>query len=250
MLHINCRGHRLFTPGPGQGGRYSFEVTPQDRGVKHFRLQVARADSSETAPGVPLSSYVHGRGHLDGRGVSVLRLYRMDVTSHSNLTLKLKAPPSADFNVQLRNVNGRVIACACGESGSQALQHELRPGRYYAVVSVRDNSSGSFTLVRESRTITTTRLSFGAATAKAGQSLGIAVKVSPSASGPVKVDIERLDPVFGWQFYRESHAVAGGGSATVPLTLPAVGRWRAKASYGGSRTFSPSAVGFSYLLVS
>ena len=31
---------------------------------------------------------------------------------------------------------------------------------------------------------------------------------------------------------------------------PAVGRRRAKASYGGSRTFSPSAVEFSYLLVS
>jgi hypothetical protein len=250
VVHINCRGYRLFTPGPGQGGRYSFEVTPQGRGVRHFRLQVARADSSETAPGVPLGNYAHGHGHLDGRGVHVLRLYRMDVTSHSNLTLKLKAPPSADFNVQLRNLNGHVIACACGEGGSQTLQHQLRPGRYYAVVAVHDNSSGNFTLARESRTITTTRLAFSAAAARAGQSLGIAVKVSPGASGPVTVDIERFDPVFGWQFYRESHAVASGGSATVPFTAPAVGRWRAKASYGGSRTFSPSAVGFSYLLVS
>jgi hypothetical protein len=41
-----------------------------------------------------------------------------------------------------------------------------------------------------------------------------------------------------------------GGAATVPFTPPTVGRWRAKASYGGSRTFSPSAVGFSYLPVS
>jgi hypothetical protein len=250
VVHINCRGYRLFTPGPGQGGRYSFEVTPQDRGVKHFRLQVARADPSETAPGRALGNYAHGRGHLDGKGVHVLRLYRMDVTSHSNLTLKLSAPPSADFNLQLRNLNGRVIECACGDSGSQTLQHELKPGRYYAVVSVHDNSSGNFTLVRESRTITTTRLSFGVATAHAGQGLGIAVKVSPGASGPVTVDIERFDPVFGWQFYRESHASASGGLANVPFTPPAVGRWRAKASYGGSRTFSPSAVGFSYLLVS
>jgi len=250
VVHINCRGYRLFTPGPGQGGRYSFEVKPQQRGVKHFRLQVARADASETAPGVSLGNYAHGRGHLDGKGVHVLRLYRMDVTSHSNLTLKLSAPPAADFNLQLRNVNGHVVECACGDSGSQTLQHELKPGRYYAVVAVRDNSAGSFTLVRESRTITTTRLSFGVATAHAGQGLGIAVKVSPGASGPVTVDVERFDPVFGWQFYRESHATASGGSANVPFTPPAVGRWRAKASYGGSRTFSPSAVGFSYLLVS
>ena len=202
VIHINCRGYRLFTPGAGQGGRYSFEVTPQGRGVKHFRLQVARANPSETAPGIPLGNYAHGHGRLDGRGVQVLRLYRMDVNSHSNLTLKLKAPRSADFNVQLRNVNGHVIACACGEGGSQTLQHQLQPGRYYAVVSDRDNSTGNFTLVRESRTITTTRLSFSAASARAGQSLGIAVKVSPGASGPVTVDIERFDPVFGWQFYR------------------------------------------------
>jgi hypothetical protein len=250
VVHINCRGYRLFTPAAGQGGRFSFEVTPQDRGVKHFRLQVARADSSETAPGLALGNYAHGNGHLDGKSVHVLRLYRMDVTSHSNLTLKLRAPDSADFNLQLRNVNGNVVECACGDSGSQTLQHELKPGRYYAVVSVRDNSSGNFTLVRESRTITTTRLSFGVATAHAGQGLGIAVKVSPGASGPVTVDIERFDPVFGWQFYRESHVTASGGSANVPFTPPAVGRWRAKASYGGSRTFSPSAVGYSYLLVS
>jgi hypothetical protein len=250
VVHINCRGYRLFTPGPGQGGRYSFEVTPRDRGVKRFRLQVARANSSETAPGLALGNYAHGHGHLDGRGVHVLRLYRMDVTSHSNLTLKLSAPASADFNLQLRNLNGHVVECACGDSGSQMLQHQLQPGRYYAVVSVRDNSSGSFTLVRESRTITTTRLSFGVATAHAGEGLGIAVKVSPDASGPVTVDIERFDPVFGWQFYRESHANASGGSANIPFTPPAVGRWRAKASYGGSRAFSPSAVGFSYLLVS
>jgi hypothetical protein len=250
VLHISCRGYRLFTPGSGQGGRYSFEVTPQGRGVKRFRLQVGRANSSETAPGLPLGNYAHGRGHLDGRSVHVLRLYRMDVTSHSNLTLRLRAPSSAAFNVQLRNVDGRVIACACGEDGSQTLQHELTPGRYYAVVSVQDNSSGGFTLVRESRTITTTRLSFSAASVTAGQGAQIAVKVTPGASGPVTVDIERFDPVFGWQFFRESHAVVDGGSATVPFTPPAVGRWRAKASYGGSRAFSPSAVGFSYLLVS
>lgn len=250
VARIDCRGYRLFTPGAGLGGRYSFEVTPQGRGVKRFHLQVARANSSETAPGIALGNYVHAHGRLDGKGVRVLRLYRLDVKSHSNLTLELSAPSSADFNVQLRNLNGRVIECACGESGPQMLQHQLKPGRYYAVVSVHDNSSGNFTLVRESRTITTTRLSFGAATAHAGQSVGIAVKVAPAASGPVTVDVERFDPVFGWQFYRQSRAVARGGSASVGFVPPAVGRWRAKASYGGSRTFSPSAVGFSYLLVS
>jgi hypothetical protein len=48
--------------------------------------------------------------------------------------------------------------------------------------------------------------------------------------------------VFGWQFSRESRAFANAGSASVAFTAPAVGRWRAKASYAGSRTASPSAV--------
>jgi hypothetical protein len=252
LLHTGCGGYRLFTPGPGQGGLYSFEVTPRTshRGVQRFHLQVARAGPSETAPGLTLANYAHAHGRLDGSRVHVLRLYRLDVTSHSNLTLKLSAPESADFNLQLRNQNGDVIECQCGASGSQTLQHQLFPGRYYAVVSVRDATAGAFTLIRESRTITSTRISFSTAKAAAGQGLGIDVKVSPPASGPVTVEIERFSPVFGWQFYREDHVFASGGSATVSFTPPAVGRWRAKASYGGSRTASPSAVGFSYLLVS
>ncbi|MFI4993463.1 MAG: hypothetical protein ACHQCH_07595 [Solirubrobacterales bacterium] len=251
LLHIGCGGYRLFTPRPGQGGRYSFEITPRTshRGVQRFHLQVAHAGPAETAPGLVLGNYAHAHGRLDGRGVRVLRLYRLDVISHSNLTLKLIAPGSADFNLQLRNQNGNVIECQCGNSGSQTLQHQLVPGRYYAVVSVRDATAGNFTLVRESRTITSTSLSFSTAKARPGQGLGIGVKVSPAGTGPVTVDIERFDPVFGWQFYREAHAFASEGTATVSFTPPAVGRWRANASYAGSRTASPSAVGFSYLLV-
>jgi hypothetical protein len=252
LLRVSCGGYRLFTPGPGQGGRYSFEVTPRTsfRGVQRFHLQVAAAGPAETAPGIALGNYAHAHGRLDGRGVRVLRLYRLDITSHSNLTLALTAPRSADFNLQLRNQNGRVIECQCGGSGSQKLQHQLQPGRYYAVVSVRGATAGNFALVRESRTITSTSLSFPAARAAPGQALGIDVKVSPTASGPVTVEIERFDPVFGWQFYRQARAFVSAGAASLPFVPPAVGRWRAKATYEGSRTSSPSAVGFSYLLVS
>jgi hypothetical protein len=252
LLNIGCGGYRLFTPGPGQGGRYSFEVTPRTsyRGVQRFHLQVAPAGPAETAPGLVLGNYAHAHGRLDGRGVSVLRLYRLDVTSHSNLTLKLIAPASADFNLQLRNQNGNVIECECGGSGSQTLQHKLQPGRYYAVVFVRNATAGDFTLVRESRTITSTSLSFSSSTVAPGQGLDIDVKVAPAASGPVTLEIERFDPVFGWQFYRQVSALVSGGLVSVPFVAPTVGQWRAKATYGGSSVSSPSAVGFSYLLVS
>jgi len=252
LLGIHCGGYRLFTPGPGEGGRYSFEVRPRlsFAGVQHFHLQVGVAGRAETAPGLELGNYARARGRLDGNGVHVLRLYRLDETTHSSLTLKLSAPESADFNLQLRNQNGHVIACECAGSGSQTLQRELQPGRYYAVVSVRDRTAGNFTLLRESRTITSTSVSFSSSKAAPGQALAIQVAVKPAASGTATVDIERFDPVFGWQFYREDRVAVNAGSADDPFTAPAVGLWRAKASYGGSRTSSPSAVGHTYLLVS
>jgi hypothetical protein len=252
LLHIECGGYRLFTPGPGEGGRYSFDITPahSHRGVQRFHLQVAPAGPAETAPGLPLTNYAHAHGYLDGHGVHVLRLYRMEVTSHSNLTLKLIASASAEFKLELRSLGGEQIECQCGGSGSQTLTQQLQPGTYYAVVAEHNDTSGAFTLERESRTITSTSISFTSAKAAAGQALGIDVKVSPAVSGPVSVEIERFDPVFGWQFFAEAHAFANGGLASIPFTPPAVGLWRAKANYEGSLTASPSAVGHTYLLVS
>jgi hypothetical protein len=250
-LSVDCGGYRLFTPGPGQGGLYSFEVTPnlERKGEQRFHLQVAQANGTQTAPGVPLGNYGRASGRLEGTGIRVLRLYRIDVTSHSNLTLRLGAPPSAEFNLQLRNQNGDVIECSCNGSGSQSLQQQLRKGRYYAVVSVRNHTSGNFTLTRESRTITRTRIAFGAERGTAGRTVPIEIRVTPAVSGPVKVEVQRFDPVFGWQFHRELEAQVSEGSAVIPFTPPAVGNWRANASYAGSLTASPSAVGFTYLLV-
>ena len=249
---MHCGGYRLFTPGPGDGGLYSFEVTPRfsHRGVQRFHLQIAPAGPAETAPGIGLPNYAHAHGYLSARSVRVLRLYRMEVTSHSNLTLKLTAPESAHFKLELRNINGDTIECDCEGNGSQTLSHQLRPGTYYAVVAARGETSGRFTLVRESRTITATSISFSTGQAAPGQALDIDVKVSPEESGPVEVEIDRFDPVFGWQFYSEVHAYVSGGLASIPFTPPAVGLWRAKATYQGTRTASPSAVGHTFLHVS
>lgn len=252
VMHLSCSGFGLYTPGPAQGGVYSIQLTPRSgfRGVQRFRVDAAPAAPGETAPGIPLGNYGRARGHLDGNGVQVLRLYRIDIHSHSNLTLRLLAPASASFNLQLRNVNGRVVECQCGGSGPETLTHQLAPGRYYAVVSTRGAAVGNFTLIRQSRTITSTHVSFASAKAAAGQSTPVQVKVAPAVSGPVTVDIERFDPVFGWQFYRRESGFANAGSASLPFTPPAVGRWRARVRYSGSRTASPSAAGFAYLLVS
>ncbi len=253
LLHLRCGGFRLFTPGPGQGGLYSFEVTPdaEFRGIQRFHLQVAPAGRGETAPGIALGNYGRAHGHLAGDSAQVLRLYRIDIHSNSILTLRLLARQSVKLNLQLRNIDGRLVECQCGSSGSQTLTHQLAPGRYYAGVSIRGASAGNFTLVRESRTITSTKISFSSAKASVGQSAPVEVHVSPSVSGPVTVDIERFDPVFGWQFYRQESGEVSGGTATLPFVAPAIGRWRVGGRYEGSRTASPSAArGHAYLLVS
>jgi hypothetical protein len=252
LFHIDCGGYHLFTPRADQGGRYSFELTPNlsRKGIQRFRLQVAPAGPAETAPGLALGNYVHAHGQLNGNGVAVVRLYRIEVTSHSNLNLKLIAPGAAEFNLQLRDERGHVIECDCDSSGSTSLQRQLQPGTYYAVVSERNHTSGNYTLERETRTITATTISFTSKHASPGQGLGIDVQVTPAESGPVTVEIERFDPVFGWQFSQRVQAYASGGLATVPFAPPNPGRWRARAFYRGSRTASPSAVGYTYLQVS
>ena len=258
LLQIACGGYRLFTPGPGRGGRYSFELTPAESftGSQRFHLQVAPAGPDETSPGIALPNYGVARARLDGAGVQILRLYRVDVTSHSNLTLRLHAPRAARFNLRLLDQDGGQIACQCGGNGSQTLAQKLRPGRYYAVVSVRGASAGAFSLERESRTITRTAVYFldaaanrGRASAPAGRATPIHVRVSPTATGLVTVEVERFDPVFGWQFFRQLRASLHAGAASIQFTAPAVGRWRVNARYGGSRVSSPSRIGFSYLLV-
>ncbi|HEV3320648.1 MAG TPA: hypothetical protein VG147_00470 [Solirubrobacteraceae bacterium] len=250
-FRVNCGGYRLFTPGQGKGGIYSFEVTPdpERKGEQRFHLQVTVANGMQITPGEELGNYGRSSGRLEGSGIQVLRLYRMDVTSHSNLTLRLSAPASAEFNLQLRDQNGGLIACSCSGSGSQKLQQQLRKGHYYAVVSERNHTSGNFTLTRESRTITHTKVAFGAEHGVAGQAVEIKVRVTPGAVGPVKVEVQRFDPVFGWQFYRTLEATVNEGTASIPFTPPSPGNWRANATYAGSRIFSPSHVGFTYLFV-
>jgi hypothetical protein len=252
MRTIHCGGFALFTPGAGEGGLYSVQLTPREtfKGVQHFHLQVAPAGSAETAPGLTLGNYEHAHGRLNSYGVDVLRLYRIDITSHSNLTLRLIDSESDDFNLQLRNFNGNVIECQCGSSGSQKLTDQLEPGRYYAVVSIDALTRGTYTLIRESRTITQTRVAFSSSKAHPGEALSIEVKVAPAVSGPATVEIERFDPVFGWQFYRSEQGYVSDGVAQLPFAPESVGLWRVNARFGGSRTASPSAVGFSYLLVS
>lgn len=250
----NARGYRTFTPSAGQTGTYSVlvSVSSRVRSLQPYHLQVGGAGPDDTAPGRFLGNFARTRGSLDGGGLDALDLYRFSVTQRSDLELKLAAADSSNFDVLLLNDGGGRIRCSCGDSGNQTLSLQIGPGRYFVAVRSRDASKGSYRLTRVSRLLTHTRITIaGSARSQAtlGASLPIAVAVSPAVNGPVTVVIERFDPLSGWIFARQQRVRAGGGQATIAFRPPTVGRWRASASFDGTRGAGSSRSAFASVVV-
>jgi hypothetical protein len=249
---VRCKGYLLFTPRAGRGGRYAIVVhaDASARGNQRYHLQLARATADDTAPGVFVPNYARVRDSLDGRGVDQVDLYRFDVTRRSVLFLHLRTPGA--FDLVLLDAWGDVIRCECDGRGGQSLHKGLHPGRFFVAIRSRDRSSARYTLLRASRTITTSRLranGAGSAAVAPGMAATITVLTHPPVDGPVTVTFEQFDPLAGWQFVRALRATAHAGIATVHWTAPTVGRWRATATYNGTRAVAPSDTGFVKLLV-
>jgi hypothetical protein len=242
---FSCDEYFLYTPGPGTGGRYSVQVqAPRSRrGALPYHVQVARAGEDDTAPGADLANDVRERGSLRGGGADVVDLYRFDVRRPSILDLRLRTGSSNPFNLQLVGAGGRRISCACGDVGSQQIRLRLKPGRYFAAVRARNGANGRYSLSRLTRTITRTTVLVNGRRNGAvlpGNAVTIRVGVTPDAAGPVTVDVERFDPLAGWQFSTRFTRRASGGSAAIAFTPPSEGRWRVRATFDGSRQFAPS----------
>jgi len=240
---FRCADYRLFTPRTS--GRYSFLVQADGGVIGHqpYHLQIARATDAETTPGLPLSNYAKASGRLSGNHVGVVRLYRFDVTARSDLELDLHAGANRPFDLQLRSSGGRILDCACGQEGSQTLTAITRPGRYYVAVRARDFSSGDFTLLRRSREITHTTLHIDGAryvVRPPGDAVSVAVAVSSNANGPASVEIDRFDPISGWQYNRTVTVHVTNGVGTFTFDPPSTGQWLMRASFLGSHGFSPS----------
>ena len=245
VASFDCDDYFIYTPGPGEGGRYSILVrAPRSRrGALPYHVQVAPAGADDTAPGLELANDVAVRGSLRGSGADVVDLYRFDVRRPSILDLRLRAGSSSPFNLQLVGEGGRRISCACGDTGDQQIRLRLKPGRYFTAVRSRSGADGRYTLSRLTRVITRTRVLVNGerdADLRPGQTAAIGVQVAPDASGPVTVDVERFDPLAGWQFHSRYRRRAQGGSATVAFTPPSVGKWRVRATFDGTRIAAPS----------
>jgi hypothetical protein len=110
----------------------------------------------------------------------------------------------------------------------------------------------SYVLQRAARTITRARISINGSrstSAAPGRAISVGVRLRPPVAGPVRVTLERLDPFAGWQFYRRVSVQASNGVAALSFTPPSQGRWRASATYRGTKIAAPSETGFAHVLV-
>jgi hypothetical protein len=130
---------------------------------------------------------------------------------------------------------------------SSSFRRQLGPGRYVvAVTTAFGGASVRYTLALLIREITSTSLRLGAATVGPGTAVSLRPVVTNASSGMVTIQIDRFDPLTGWQFNRLLRVRVGEAAGWRP---PAEGRWRLRATFRGSIDASPSGSGYALLLV-
>ena len=249
LFTVGCEGYRMFTPGPGDGGRYSLVVraSRDDSGSQSYRLQAAPAGRDDVAPGIFVRNYASKRGSVSAHGADVVDLYRFDVARRSDLDLVLDT--NAGIDLQLLRENGRRLRCACDGSGGR-IRARLGRGRYFAAVRAQRGQGGSYTLRRVSRTITRTSITINGrrrSTVRPGRTVPVTARVSPSVAGPVSIIVYRFDPIEGWRYSQRFGRRTSNGRVTVPLRVSAPGHWRARAVFHGTRSASESRTKYAFV---
>ncbi len=243
LKELSCSGYSTFTPGPDGGGKYVFElVAPAGPGSASYRLRVAKASEDDVGVGSELKSLAVVHGSLAPASVDVVDVYHFDVPERSDVRLRLGT--SADYGLVLLSDSGSRVS----GSGKQ-IRRQLDRGRY--VVAVRGEiglPATTYTLGLVIRRLTATTLKASATEVPPGAAVTLTLATTPAPdAGVVKLQVDRFDPLAGWVFSRMIEVRVGTGSITwVP---PALGRWRARATFMGTVTFSPSRSDYVYLLV-
>jgi hypothetical protein len=240
---LACAGYTTFTPGPDGGGRYLLELqTPLTTRTISYRVRVVPALPDDVGVGVELANLATARGRLDPLGVDLVDLYHFDVAERSDVRLRLATP--ARYTVLLLTDQGRRVAASADE-----IRRRLERGRYVvAVGSAVGWKASRYALSLVVRTLTATTLSADAAEVTPGTAVSFTAGTAPPADGGwIELEIDRFDPLTGWQFSRLLRVRAP--AATVRWTPPDRGRWRARASYLGTLRFSPSTSPYVHVLV-
>jgi hypothetical protein len=245
LRYFECNGYTTFTPGPDGGGRYILEVSATGTGRSQpYRLRVAASEPDDIGVGLELANLGTARGSLAPAGVDVVDLYHFDVAVSSDVRLRLANTGASSFTLLLITDGGARIDASAGQ-----IRRRLVRGRY--VVAVRadvGSAAGRYALSLAVRGVTTTTLSTRDAEIAPGSAVSLIAQTTPSPDGgTIEVQIDRFDPLTGWQFNRLVRVAAPGGS--ISWTPPYPGRWRARASFLGTLRASPSRSGYAHVLV-
>ena len=233
LLQLGSGGYRIFTPGRDGGGRYILEVraAPQDA-AQSYRLQVRPVEPDDIGVGLLLENQQPHRGTLAPQGVDVVDIYHFHIERRSDVQVSLATAAGRDFRLQLVSDEGGTIA------SGRVTRRQLEPGRYVAAVSATPGAKGgAYRVTLLVRDITSTALVVGSESVPLGSSIVLRPKVTPSAAGMVEIQIDRFDPLGGWQFHRIMRVASGGSVSWRP---PAEGKWRVRAGFLGSSEASPS----------
>ena len=233
---LPCGGFGLYTPTTS-GRHYLVVTAARGRGRQDYTLRAARATRDDTAPGILIHNHATVTSSVNG-GLDTRDLYRFDVQHRSALTLRLSGQPS----MTLVRADGDRLG-----SGSLISRH-VPAGRYYVAVS----GSGRYTLRYAAKTITRAHLLVDGrhrATIAPHRNAHWLLRVTPVEHGASVITVERFDPIEGWQYLRTFTPLVTRGTARVTWMPPSVGRYRASASYLGSRNAAPADSGLAWLTV-
>jgi len=176
-------------------------------------------------------------GSLSGSNIDVVDLYRFDVRRLSTVQAALAS--SAGIQLALTRLDGTRIA---DTTPGSTVRETLKPGTYLLAVSAPGRVGGSYTLALLVRVVTRTTLTADGkarVTVPVGDTVVLRTETTPApGGGTARVVLEYQDPLAGW-VYRESWDVSPGSS--VQFTPRAVGAWRVRATFFGTRGSSPSA---------
>jgi hypothetical protein len=200
-------------------------------------IAIREAEQDDLAPGLALSDGSAHRGTLATRSADAVDLYSFRVTASSDATVSVRGTLKTDL--LLFDARGMELGCACdGRHASEVVEH-LGPGMYLAVVRAYPGESGRYVISLRLREPTATGVRLAPSGGQTAE-LAVSANVRPAPSGGrLVLELDRFDPLSGWQFAASATHVIDKGSTTFSLR-PAPGSWRVRVHYGGTLSASPS----------
>ena len=220
LTRLTCAQYTTFTPGPRRASTTSSRSRPARRQIRiAVALRWRRPGPDDVGVGVAL------RNRVPRAQIARPRPARRPRPLPLRRRASGRRPPPVTggpvrARARRRSPAGRV----------RRLPQAARAGRYVVAVSAPFGTAGvAYRLALLIREITSTSLRLSAPVVGPGTPVALTPVVANTEAGTVEIQIDRFDPLSGWQFNRILRVRVG---ATVSWRPPAEGRWRLRASFG------------------